>query len=61
MPNIDNGIHEALGRQLRVLYADILDQGVPDRLAAIVTSADIDRVTLTADSPAVMPVSALAV
>jgi hypothetical protein len=65
MPNISTGIYETLGRQLRVLYADTLAQGVPDHLAAILTSADIDPVTLAADStavtiarlPAVMPAS----
>jgi Anti-sigma factor NepR len=53
MPNIDIGIYETLGRHLRVLYADILDQGVPDHLAAIVVLMD-DPVNFAADSTVVM-------
>jgi hypothetical protein len=49
MPNIE--IYDALGRQLRVLYADILDQGVPPHHAAIVALLDIDPVNFAADSP----------
>jgi hypothetical protein len=61
MANLNIGIHKAISRRLHLLYDIIVDQGVPDRLAAIVTSADIDPVTLAADSPAVMSASALAV
>jgi hypothetical protein len=57
MAKISTGIHEAISRRLHLLYEGIIDQRVPDHLAAILTSADIDPVALTADSPAVIPAS----
>jgi len=61
MAKLNNGIHKAISRRLHLLYDSIVDQGVPDRLAAIVTSEDSDPVTPAADSPAVMTVTSLAV
>jgi hypothetical protein len=61
MAKLNSGIHKAISRRLHLLYDCIVDQGVPDRFAAIVTSEDSDPVTLAADSPAVMTVSSLAV
>jgi hypothetical protein len=57
MPKLNSGIHKAISRRLHLLYDSIVDQGVPDRLAAIVTGADIDPITLTAGSPTVIPAS----
>jgi hypothetical protein len=61
MAKISTGTHQVISRRLQLVYDAIVAQGVPDRLAAIVTGADIDPVTLTADSPAVMPASSPAV
>jgi Anti-sigma factor NepR len=61
MAKLNIGIHKAIGRRLHLLYDGIVDQGVPDRLAAIVTSAYSDPITLEAESPTVMSASALAV
>jgi hypothetical protein len=61
MAKLSINIHKAIGRRLHLLYNGIVDQGVPDHLAAILTTPGRDPVTLTADSPAVMSASALAV
>jgi hypothetical protein len=61
MAKISTGTHQAISRRLHLVYDPIVAQGVPDRLAAIVASADIDPVPVTADSPAVMPASSPAV
>jgi hypothetical protein len=45
------GIIEAISRRLHLLYDGIVDQGVPDRLAAIVT-ADGDQSAIAAGSAA---------
>jgi hypothetical protein len=39
MAKLNTGIHEAISHRLRLLYNGIIDQGVPDRLAAILTTA----------------------
>ena len=38
MAKLNSGIHKAISRRLRLLYDGIVDQGVPDRFAAIVIS-----------------------
>jgi hypothetical protein len=39
MAKLETGIHEAISRRLRLLYSGIIDQGVPDRFATILTTA----------------------
>ena len=41
---------EAISRRLHLLYDGIIAQGVPDRLAAILTTADEDPAALPARS-----------
>jgi hypothetical protein len=45
MAKLSSGVHEAISRRLHLLYNGILAQGVPDRLAAILTTADGDPAT----------------
>jgi hypothetical protein len=44
MAKIKIDIREAITRRLHLLYDGIVDQGVPDRFAAILTAADGDPV-----------------
>jgi hypothetical protein len=52
MAKLSTGIHEAISRRLRLLYDGIVDQGVPDRLVAILTAPD--------GGPAALPVESAA-
>jgi hypothetical protein len=52
MAKLSTGIHEAISRRLHLLYDDIIAQGVPDRLAAVLTAPDGDPAALPADSAA---------
>jgi hypothetical protein len=52
MAKLSTGIHQAISRRLRLLYDGITDQGVPDRLAAILTAPDGDLAALAAGSSA---------
>jgi hypothetical protein len=54
MAKLSIRIHELIALRLRELYNGIVDQGVPDRLAAILTTADEDLITLAAATPAVL-------
>ena len=50
MAKISTSIHEAISRRLHLLYDGIIAQGVPDRFAAILTTADEDPAALPARS-----------
>jgi hypothetical protein len=54
MAKLSIRIHELIALRLHELYNGIVDQGVPDRLAAILTSADEDLIALAAATPAVL-------
>jgi hypothetical protein len=54
MAKLSVRIHELIALRLRELYNGIVDQGVPNRLAAILTTADEDLVALAAATPAVL-------
>jgi Anti-sigma factor NepR len=48
MAKLSTGIHKAISLQLRVMYDGIIAEGVPDRLAAILTTPDGDPAVLSA-------------
>ncbi len=50
MAKVRTGIIEAISRRLRVMYDGIIAEGVPDRLAAILSTADEDLAALPARS-----------
>jgi hypothetical protein len=52
MAKLSTGIREAISRRLRLLYDGIADQGIPDRLAVILTAPDDDPTALPAESAA---------
>jgi hypothetical protein len=52
MAKLSTGIHEALSRRLNLLYEAVMAEGVPDRLAAILTAPDGDPTALPAESAA---------
>jgi hypothetical protein len=52
MAKLRTGVIEAISRRLHLLYDGIVANGVPERLAAIVTAADGDSAVLPAESAA---------
>ena len=51
MAKLRTGIIGAISRRLHLMYDGIIAEGVPDRLAAILTMADADLAALPARSP----------
>jgi hypothetical protein len=50
MAKLSTRIHEAISRRLLLMYDGIIAEGVPDRLAAILTAPDGDPAALAACS-----------
>jgi hypothetical protein len=48
MAKLGTRIHEAITHQLRLLYDGIISEGVPDRLAAILSTAESDPAAIAA-------------
>ena len=50
MAKLSTGIREAISLRLRLMYDAIIAEGVPDRLAAVLTMPDGDPAVLSACS-----------